>query len=671
MRRLALTASVFAGMAALPLTTASAAGSADLPSGSASASALSVKVSLLPLKSIGNGLAYAQLTGALSTLQKALCPTPTASNPTGCPLNLTIPTSLPDSLTVNVAQAEDNATLNAVATDITAGHSDSTPVASDWAALNANLSALQSFLTNLINTGTTDLATGNVNALTSLLNFNNGTLSINAPVLGTASFNLLGTVSASLPGNLHDTATAVQITGAQSQPTDGLNVTVDPFNACAVNAAQVSACKGASTAETAADNSVVKVNLPDLVGASLNISNLSNLAAELKSLINALTNTLANPSQAGSILNNVSGVPAPLQGTLSTLGTLLSTAGSTAGGTTQSLDLSALQLFDTKLAASLDSLNAVISALANLGLPDITNLITSTADIATAKTVPVAGGGVASMATSTLGALDVLPIGNLLGGPTSVLNQAIQTLDAHGATLTAVTPTTKLLSVQGITASADASVGPGGAWHGTAGLQKVYVLGQLIDLDGLASSHGLGMGQEWNHVFTFPGLGANGGAGSITLDITRGLPQVVADTPTYREVHMAALDVRLINGAAGCPAGSQTCTDPLSGTNAANSPQTAGTSTGIAQFGSDGDMVHVAAPIANAAAAMGPLTPCTVNCTQQQQQQQQTQLAGSQTSLPSTGMFGGGALPAGLLLIAVAISLRLVPSLRYHLRRVR
>jgi len=60
--------------------------------------------------------------------------------------------------------------------------------------------------------------------------------------------------------------------------------------------------------------------------------------------------------------------------------------------------------------------------------------------------------------------------------------------------------------------------------------------------------------------------------------------------------------------------------------------------------------------------ATTPTTGCTVNC---------DHINGHAAGLPPTGMFGGAALPAGLLLIAVAISLRLVPSLRFRLSRVR
>jgi hypothetical protein len=404
----ALAAGLFAGLAALPLTTVSA---ANAPSGNASASALTVKLSLAPLKTLAGASNWAQVESALSQVQQALC-----GSQVGCnPLGLTLPTSLPDSLTVRVAQAEDAATFNEKALDVVAGHSDSTPVASDWTVLNANLKALGDLITNLVQGGLNDVANQDLSALQGLLSPTNGNLTANIPVLGTASFDLLGTVAASLPGKAVDQATAVQVTG--SGPVDGLDVTVDPFHATAVDTAGAVANK-VDGAQVSADNSLTKVSLPALSITGSNAADLKGLATELKTLIDAITNVLANPTQAGSILGAAaSALPAPLQGPLGTIGgTLSGVTGTVTSGVSSAagVDLTGLKALDTSLSAALDSLNALINALAAVQLPDVSSLITSTADIATAKTVPVAGGGVASTATATLGAVDVLPIGSTL-----------------------------------------------------------------------------------------------------------------------------------------------------------------------------------------------------------------------------------------------------------------
>jgi hypothetical protein len=295
--------------------------------------------------------------------------------------------------------------------------------------------------------------------------------------------------------------------------------------------------------------------------------------------------------------------------------------------------------------------------------------------------VPLSGGGVASTATSRLGELNVLPVGGVVAKAFNVVAGQVNALKANA--LQQIDASTPLLSVDGITSSATAIIGdtaspcaPKDPEHpfacGSAGLNTIRVLGQPIDLAGVT---GLGAGQSITKSLSFPGLGPNGTAGWLTLQITRGLPQYGANTNTDRSVKMAALSLRLINGCAG------TCTDALalpgSGNAAAAHTATTSGGNGIAALGDDADIIQVAAAHAAAYASMqsvpgnppadqhcsfpgsGPSCPVlTAN------------VAGS-TSLPQTGLFGGAALPAGLLLIAVAISLRLLPGLRTRLRGMR
>jgi len=662
-----LVTGLMAGLSALPLT-ASAAQAAAAPTGSASAAALQVSLSLQPLKNVVNtvggaaGLSWSTVTSALQTLQDALCPVT-------CSLGLQIPTDLPNNLTVQVAQANAKGTLDVLANDIVAGHSDSTPVATNWDVLNVNIDALQKLLTSFIDQGTAALASGNITQLQSFLSgLSASSLKLSLPALGDASFNVLGTVQANLPGKSaqdhYATANAVSITNIGKSvlpPSSQGWITVDPFHACAASAESAADCK-ASGAQVSADNSLVDVHLPDLVGGSLDLTALKANASTLQSLIDALSKAIADPSNAGSILSGAaSSLPAPLQGPVGTLGGLLGGVTGTVTGSTAGtpISLDALKLWDAKLAATLDALNNVINALTNLNLPDVSNLIASKEDIATAKTVPLVGGGVAATATSTLGSLSILPIGDSLA---TVLNQVIGTA---GLPLSQVTANTALLSIDGITSSAQAQIGgaaPCGAGRyvcGSSGLRTVSVLGQSIDLDKATSGLALGPGQEWKHVVTVPTLG------SVTLDVTRGVEQIVADTSSYREVHMAALEVRLINGDFGCN-GASNCSDPLAlgsiaGTNATRTANT-GNSSGIALLGDTGSTIlDVAAPIATAAVSLDtPTTSCAVNCS-----------TPNQVALVKTGLFGGSALPAGFLLIGVAISLRVLPNLRLKLRRVR
>jgi hypothetical protein len=660
-----LAAGLMAGLAAVPLT-ASAASAPAAPSGSASAAALQVTVSLQPLKTIVDpalgALPWQTLTGALNQLQAALC---SGAVTTACPATLKLPTSLPDSLTVRVAQAEDNATLNSAATDIVGGKSDSTPLYTDWSTLNFDIDALESTLSNFINNGASVLATGNVTQIQQFLaGAASRSINLDLGPLGTASFDLRGTVAAADPGKAYDSATAVSIQniGNGIAATPGM-VTVDPFEACAAGAAQIGSCVNHTGAQASADNSLVAVKLPALL-TSANTAALTSLSTTLHNLINTLTQAIANPNSAGSILSGAaSSLPSALQGPVSTIGGLLGGATSTVGGTvTAALPLDALKLWDTQLSGVQDALTNLISVLANLDLPDISNLLTSAEDIATSKTTPLAGGGINSTATATLGSVSFLPIGATLSG---VLNNLITTAKLP---LSQVSSKTALISVDGITSTAqtqiggaklcDSSNGASGYACGSAGLRTVSVLGQTIDLDKLTSGIGLAPGKEWKTVVSVPTLGA------VTLDITRGVPQIVADTDSYREVHMAALDVRLINGAYGC-AGASNCSDPLGGlgnlAGATNtSANTANGGSGFQALGSTGStLFDLSAPISNSAVSLTSVKTPLTNCCE------------NQAGLQKTGVFGGSAIPAGLILIAVAISLRLLPNLRLAIRRVR
>jgi hypothetical protein len=260
-----------------------------------------------------------------------------------------------------------------------------------------------------------------------------------------------------------------------------------------------------------------------------------------------------------------------------------------------------------------------------------------------------------------------------------------------GITVKQTSFSTPLLQIEGITSTADAAVGPGtGSPVGTAGLHTISVLGQTIDLESaLPNLNGalpsavptlqpLGPGEEWHHVFTIPGVG------SVTLDITRGVQNTVANLATYREVAMAALEVRLINGDVACTTDASKCHDIVPGTstsaNAAPRAASSGSGSGIKGFGDPGtNIARVALADTTAAASMngqdnppppGGNTPPGCNGPGSGPTCPLSETAAI-ASLPKTGMLGGFAIPAGLLLIAVAISLRVAPGLRTRLRGMR
>ncbi|HXA27572.1 MAG TPA: hypothetical protein VN193_02395 [Candidatus Angelobacter sp.] len=702
-RKAVLAAGLMAGLATLPLSARADSTAPALPHGSASASAVTVQLSLAPVVNTVGTQGWQQVTAALTTLRDTLCPGSTPTTTT-CPLGITLPTGLPTDkpLSVYVAQARDDATLTAAGTDVLSGSSQSAPVATDWDVLNANIGAVETQIANFINNGANALQQNGVTGLTDYLQAqaSAGGATITVPALGVAHLNILGTVAASLgqknvadnPDD-HANAVAIKLNGNTVQQLDGATVSVDPFNAYALNGA-TTARDGKTGPQVSADNTTAALQIPALMMSNTSSANLSALSSLLKSLVDALSKAIADPTQAGNILSSVPGVPAPLQSTLTQIGGLvnqtLGTVAATTGAAPVPVDLSALKLWDAKLSASLDGLNALIAALKGLGIPDLGSLVSVTKSIATSKTVPVAGGGVESTATARVGQLALLPIGSQLS---QAINAVITNLPATGGiTVNTTHASTPLLQIEGITSAADAAVGPGtGAPVGTAGLNTVTVLGQTIDLNSalpnlngalpgaVPTTQALGPGQEWHHVFTVPGVG------SVTLDITRGVQNTVANLPTYREVSMAALDVRLMNGDVACTADPSNCHDLVPGTStSANgaAPKTAGgIKSGIQGFGDDGsNIARIALADTTAAASMTGQDnpPCATNCSQP---------AGCNgpgsgptcplpdtaniTSLPKTGMLGGLAIPAGLLLIAVAISLRVAPGLWARLRRVR
>jgi hypothetical protein len=148
---------------------------------------------------------------------------------------------------------------------------------------------------------------------------------------------------------------------------------------------------------------------------------------------------------------------------------------------------------------------------------------------------------------------------------------------------------------------------------------------------------------------------------------------------------MAALEVRLINGDVACTTDASKCHDivPGTSTSAGAAPRAASSGSGIKGFGDPGtNIARVALADTTAAASMNGQgnPPCVTDCNPGNQPGCNGPGSGpscplSETaaiaSLPKTGMLGGFAIPAGLLLIAVAISLRVAPGLRTRLRGMR
>jgi len=656
-RKGALTALAAAGVAVVPLSAAAASDASLLPQGRATGAAATVTVSLAPLKAINvNGITVDSVLSQISGLYSTLCSELQSTVKQSCTLQL--PSSLPDSLQVAVAQSAAAGTLVQDTSDVLNGQSSSTPLYTSWDVLNADISALESAVTNLVNGCLNQLDSGNIS-----LSCTQGSLPTSS-LLTVNALDLEGTVSAALnmtgkTDKIYDSASAVSVSGTNQL--SGLDVSVDPFTAAAVSSKNLSdptlQGTGINAPQVSASNTLTHVGLPALNVVTGN-ANLSSLVSNVKSLATTLLNAIASYQQGG--LSALDGALAgtPLAGLGSTLGATLPTGSlsGTVSGTSNSIDLTPLSNLATTLSTLADQLTGLNAALS--GLPDVTNLLSSANALSTAKLAQYQGGGVQALSTSTIGSLDVLPIGSQLAG---VVSTALGKLTGAGVPglNTNIDGKTPLLSVGGVTSSSDAYITSAldGAERGTSSVQTISVLGQPVDLSAL------NLGTDQQIVLTIPALG------SVTLDITRGVQQVVSDTQTNREVRMATLDIRLINGNA-CTTGCTMIPPAVSlptGTNTAARTDTA--SGGIAALGSPGDtLADVALGDTDAAVSIGTpkdTPPCTVDCGNP------ALINGHTTTLPSTGMFGGGALPAGLLLIAVAISLRLVPSLRFRLNRVR
>jgi len=584
-RKGALTALAAAGMAALPLSAAAAGTSDQLPQGHATGAAATVTVSLQPLKNIAGtaGVSVDDVLSQINGLYKTLCAAlPSTASQAGCVLQ--IPTSLPDSLQVAIAQSSAAGTLVQDTSDVLNGKSASTPLYTSWDVLNADISALEKAITDLVNGCVNQLAAGNVS-----LDCTQGSLPTSS-LLSVNALDLEGTVNAALnetgqSDKIYDSASAVSVSGTKGSMLDGLDISVDPFTAAAVSTKNLSdptlQGTGINAPQVSASNTLTHVGLPALNVITGNTS-LTSLALNVKGLATNLLNAIASYQQGGLNALDSALAGTPLAGLGSTLGATLptGTVTGTVTGSSSSIDLTPLSNLATELTAIADQLTGLNAALS--GLPDVTNLVYSANALSTAKLAQYQGGGVEALSTSTIGSLDVLPIGSQLAGIVSTALNALASANVPGIN-TNIDGKTPLLSVGGVSSSADAFIKSDGSGDeiGTGNVQLISVLGQKLPLD---ANQLLGSGTEKQVVVSLPTLG------SVTLDITRGIEQKVSDLSDNREVRMATLDVRLING--------NVCTADCTTLGAASLPSlpststkanTAGTSTGgIQALGTDG-----------------------------------------------------------------------------------
>jgi hypothetical protein len=280
----------------------------------------------------------------------------------------------------------------------------------------------------------------------------------------------------------------------------------------------------------------------------------------------------------------------------------------------------------------------------NLGL----NSLIKTASVTSNAIVqPLTGGQFQSLASTKIGSVQILPLGDqILGDLTSILGGAGGASGLTSAlssivgglnlgSLTNLGPLSgllggaggaggllsglPLLELTGITSSAQAVLGAGsGDPTGSSSLGAIKVLGiPVVNLDQV-----LGMALGTSKTIAIPATG-------ISLIIDRGVPQIGMNTATQKSVSVAALNVRLVNDGTGLlgnllSAGNKS--KPITEVALANSVATVSTS----------------APANTTVPAIAPINGPTP---------------------PSTGMFGPASFAAAGILAALAIALQVFPRL--------
>jgi hypothetical protein len=277
----------------------------------------------------------------------------------------------------------------------------------------------------------------------------------------------------------------------------------------------------------------------------------------------------------------------------------------------------------------------------NLGL----NSLIKTASITSNAIVqPMTGGSFQSLASTKVGSVQVLPLGDqILGDLTSILggtggiggalNSMVGGLNL--GSLTNLGPLSgllggaggtggllsglPLLEITGISSSAQAILGPNaGDPTGASSLGAIKVLGiPVVNLDQV-----LGIAVGTSKTIAIPATG-------ISLIIDRGVPQIGMNTATSKSVSVAALNVRLVNDGTGLlgsllSAGNKS--KPITEVALANSVASVSTS----------------APANTTVPAIAPINGPTP---------------------PSTGMFGPASFAAAGILAALAIALQVFPRL--------
>lgn len=581
------------GLTGLMLAPISARADTVAPTGRATASALTVNISPQALLAVPP-----QLLSALDQL-----PNQNVLGINTADLITTLKNALTQTTTLNVDYSDAQATLDRLAKDLTGGQATSTAVRVGLQGLDQVLLGLKAFLSGLVSQidaqlqpvlATLNQQLGSNNSLVQQLSQLTGLPLDVQGLLGSLGNELNGVnVNKTLSVTLDQQPQRVDLLALPGP----LSLSLAPFEAASLssrgvqqfgNAAQVSSPQSTAFNTTTALSLLNQLGLPAI--------DLSNLSQTVSSLLNTVTQQLNALNTGGTAV-----VGATCSSLATTLGPLAAaiggacsvTSNASQAATTLTTSLSQLQQALTTLnglLANLGPLNTILAALPSLQL---NGLIQTSGLTSTALSQPL-NNGVNVLSTTKLVDLQVLPLSGTL------------------ANLLSATAGTALLEVKGVTAHAGALVNGVDATppSGDSGLTEIDVLGKpVITTDSLIP-------QGTSKTISVPTP-----LGTLSLVVSRGVPQVVNNSVAHKTIDVAALNIQL----------NWTPT----GTNA-QSP--------LPLLGPGGSIVDLCAGCVQVDAAMTPLgvsSAVPVN-----------------PSLPKTGMLGPAGFAAAGLLALLALPAR-------------
>lgn len=591
-----MVASGLVGLAGLVVTPMSA-GAAVAPSGHATASALTLNISPQALLTVPP-----QVLSALDQLsgQNVL-----GINTTD--LVTTLKNALTQTTTLDLDYSDAQATLNQLVSDLTGGSATSTAVRLQLQGLDQVLIDLKAFLNGLLAPVSSQLQSA-LGTLTQQLGpahpvVQQLTQLTGLPLTVQSLLDNLGNVLNGV--NLNKTLSVVL--DQQPQRIDlltlpaPLNLSLAPFEAAVLSSRGVQqwgGSYGVGSPQATAFNTTTALSLVNQLG--LPSINVSNLGSQVGALLGTVTQQLTALTGGGS---SVVGTVCSSLGSLPGLGGAItqtcSTVQSSASQATTQLtaQLQTLQSSLAQLNSTLTSMQPLNNLLAALPQIQLNSLVQTSGLTSTALSQPLSH-GVNVVATSKFVDVQVLP------------------LNATLANLLSAATGTALLEIKGVTAHAGAFVNgiDTSAPTGDSGLAEIDVLGKpVVTADSLIP-------QGTSKTIAVPTP-----VGTLSLVLSRGVPQLVNNTAQHKTATIAALNVRLDW-----------------------TPSAANAASALPILGPGGSIVDLCAGCAQVDAAMTPQAAASSPA-----------VPLANPLLPKTGMVGPAGFAAAAVLGLAAVPLRL------------